>query len=555
MELEVPKTASADEAVAEFVESGMCVHFSLTHNRSHVLANALARRFRDAESLRLIGTGFLEYAATLAGAGALASVEGAFAGNSYPLPGPSAALQSVVEDPASDPHWSNLTMTLRLMAGALGMPAIPTTSLAGTDLWNGAGRERIGSPFGAIDLIAAARPDVAFLHAAMADQDGNAIVYGPFGEDLWGAWAAERVVVSAEKIVDRQDLLAGAPHVGFPGARVDVVVPARFGAHPQGQYIWDSGNGLVSYRDDYEFRRAFRKATRDPGAFQRWLDDWTFNCDHDAYLEKLGSGRLQHLTADRSIVSSPSDMTIDDSTSGEAKRNERAATVAARMIRDRAGNYASIVCGIGLSHLAAWLAARISGGGPFPALVAETGLYDFLPNSDDPYLFSYENSAAAVIHSGYIQMLAALAGPRARSSLAVMAAGEVDQYGNLNSSLDTQGHFIVGSGGANDLCSAASDVLIVTRMARQRLVPNVAFTTSRPKRLIGVATDAGLLERDHEGELILTSVVAEPGKEAEVVRDAIQRCGWGLRVRSKLERLDPPTGFEKGILRTYSRVL
>jgi acyl CoA:acetate/3-ketoacid CoA transferase alpha subunit len=549
------KVVRSDEAISSIVRPGMSVHFSFTHNRSHVLAFELARQFKDSKALRLYGSGLLEYAAVLFGAGALSQVDCAFAGSAYPLPGPSASLQQCVQEENADPHWSNLTMTLRLMAGAMGIPAIPTGSLFGSDLMKGNGRARVDTPFGELTLIEAIRPNVTFLHAPIADTDGNVVIFGPYGEDLWGAWAADHVIVSAECIVDPEELRGYAPHYGFPGARVDAVVLAPYGAHPQGQYVWDPAFDVATYREDYKFRREFREVSADPVKLRSWIEEWVFNSTHDEYLDRLGTDRLSRLAVQSTASGADSTLNPTNEEVAPASVDERAAVVAARTIGSNQASFDSIICGIGLSHLAAWLARRLSDPSSVtPDLVAETGLYGFTPSTDDPYLFSYDNSSASLVHSDYVRMLGVLAGPAARRCLTVVAAGQVDKTGAINSSLDAKGNFLVGSGGANDLCSGASDLLVVTKMGPQRMVETVSFVSGYSKQMLGVATDVGLLERSSEGELILTSVMAEPGGEDEVVAYARSRCGWELKVSPTLTRLDPPTPTELEILRSYANV-
>jgi acyl CoA:acetate/3-ketoacid CoA transferase alpha subunit len=155
------------EAVRRYIEPGMSVHFAFTHNRSHAAAYELARQQRGGRSLELMGTGLLDYAIVLAAAGALRSGISAFAGMTYPAPAPSPSVRELAQAPGSDPHWTNLTVTLRLLAGALGLDAIPVRSLAGTDLERGPDRARVPNPFGEGELLLAAplRPDVAFVHA------------------------------------------------------------------------------------------------------------------------------------------------------------------------------------------------------------------------------------------------------------------------------------------------------------------------------------------------------------------------------------------------------
>ncbi|HEX6362105.1 MAG TPA: CoA-transferase, partial [Albitalea sp.] len=211
------KLVSLHDAVARTVAPGATLLFAFTHNRSHAAAFEVARQFRDRHCLALAATGLLEYASILVAAGAVARLESAFAGGTYPAPAPSRVLQRQIDTgPDSDPDWTNLTMTLRLMAGAMGWPFVPTGSLAGSSLWSGRARARLDDPFSGepSTVIAALQPDVAFVHVPVADTLGNAIVHGPDAEECWGVWAARRVVVTAERIVPPEDLRRLGPRTG-----------------------------------------------------------------------------------------------------------------------------------------------------------------------------------------------------------------------------------------------------------------------------------------------------------------------------------------------------
>ena len=59
-----------------------------------------------------------------------------------------------------------------------------------------------------------------------------------------------------------------------------------------------------------------------------------------------------------------------------------------------------------------------------------------------------------------------------------MGAAIIDQFGHVGSTYDQNGRFIVGSGGANDIAAAASEVLITVNHGRRRLVEHVNHVTS-----------------------------------------------------------------------------
>jgi acyl CoA:acetate/3-ketoacid CoA transferase alpha subunit/acyl CoA:acetate/3-ketoacid CoA transferase beta subunit len=501
-----------------------------------------------------VATGLLEYAAVLCAAGAVRRLESAFAGNTYPAPAPSRQLGEAIDGaPGSDPDWTNLTMTLRLMAGAMGWPFVPTASLAGSDLWDGPGRAEVKNPFadGTASVIAPLRPDVAFLHVPVADTLGNAVVHPPDAEESWGVLAAKRVVVTAERVVSPEALRRLGPRAGVPGSQVDFVVEAPFGAHPQGQFVWAKEEGVASYAEDYEARLQLRKLSRDPKALRTWVEEWVFATDHAGYLARLGEARLARLRAEAeapaAIAAPPPD--------GPPSPEERAAVLAMRFARAEvvAGRARSLFAGIGLAHLAAWGAERWCRADGVPVnLVAETGMVGFRPRAGDPYLFSRPNAAAALFHTSFVRTLGALAGPGAKGCLALLAAGQIDRRGNVNSSRSADGRLIVGSGGANDLGSGGAACLVVMPLKPGRFAAELPFTTTPIRKLAGVATDLGLLGRDgRSGELRIEAVTCDPGREPETVAEIRRRAGLDLPIAEGLVREDPPHERELAVLRSF----
>ena len=549
----MPKQLLLRDAVNELVEPGHAVHFSFTHNRSHVLAYEVARRFAGETCLDLIATGLLDYAIVLEAAGAVRAGLGAFAGTTYPAAAPSPPMRALVARDGSDPHWTNLTVTLRLMAGALGLPAIPTRSLAGTNLAEGPGRASIANPFGdgALMLLEPLAADVAFVHVPVADTDGNAVVQGPMGEDLWGVWGAKRVIVSADEVVAPHELRRMTPSVGLPASLVDAVVHAPYGAHPQAQLVWDPRITSRPYAEDYCFRDDLRAAARKPPTLQRWLRDWVLGVDHDAYLGRLGAARLEALhVAVCTPSAAPAGAMVEDVSPSEAAAVNGVRWLVDRLQRDRRPQR-PLFAGIGLAHLVAFAAARSAARLGVPAqLVAEVGMVGFEPPDGDPYLFSAANAGSAVIHADFVRMLGAVGGPRDHGTIAVLAAGQIDHRGRLNSTQSADGGFIVGSGGANDLASGAAELLVVVPLSKRRTVAKLPFVTAAPRRLQAVATDHGLLEPNESGELLLTAVVARSQDELhQAVKAAQTACGWPLQVANDLQRLDPPADIEVAMLR------
>jgi len=394
------------------------------------------------------------------------------------------------------------------------------------------------------------RPDVAFLHAPIADTLGNTVVHAPDAEEGWGVFAARKVVVTAERVVSPEELRAIGPRRGIPGHIVDHVVAAPFGAHPQGQFVWSKEEGVDSYAEDYAFRTMLRGLVRDPKALRAWVEEWVFGSDHETYVARLGAERLDDLRAQATSPTPAEPKGWDETASAE----ERAAVLAMRIAENEAvaGRAETFFAGIGLAHIAAWGAERRCRSRGVPvALIAETGMADFRPIVGDPYLFNRPNAASSLFHGGFVQTLGVLAGANARHCLALLAAAQIDGHGNINSSRSSDGRLIVGSGGANDLACGAASCLVVMPLKEGRFVERLPFVTTPVRSLAGVATDLGFLKRDGEDGLRIEGVMSEPGRERETLEEISRRCGREMPVAPNLIRFDPPTDEDLALLRGF----
>ena len=481
-------------------------------------------------------------------------MQSAFLGNSFPSPAPARVLgEAVSNEGGHDPHWTNLTMSLRLMAGAMGWPFVPVRSLMGSDLGKGDGRAVVDDPFGSgpVQVVSPLVPDVAFVHGVIADTHGNTVVYGPDGEDLWGAWAARKVVVTAEKVVSPEEFRRLGHRPGLPGNRVTWVSEVPYGAHPQAVFVWND-DGVRPYAEDYPMRAELRRLSRDPAAMRAWVEEWVFQGTHETYLARLGRDRLEALHAAAvAVASEECAVPVEISISTE----ERAAVLAMReaVARVESGSHELLFAGIGLSHIAAWAAEDICHQKGLSAmLVAETGLYGFRPAKGDPYLFNPPNTRSSLFHSDFIHTLGVLGGPTAERCLTMLGAGQMDRKGNINSSMTANGTFLVGSGGANDLVSGNSDYMVVMPAGKGRFLDSLPFVTSPVGRLVAVVTDLGPLELSSvSGDLEIAAVIAEPDQVDEAVALLVKACGWPVAVRKELRLIAPPTPAEVALLRSF----
>lgn len=132
-------------------------------------------------------------------------------------------------------EWSESTMLAALRAGAEHLPFATVALDPATDLRKVNPKiATIASPFDGTPatVVAALRPELALLHAEAIHPDGWVVGVGDtFVDDLL-ARAADRVVVSAERLIDDDELQRHARDVRLLDSWVDHVVVAPMGARP-----------------------------------------------------------------------------------------------------------------------------------------------------------------------------------------------------------------------------------------------------------------------------------------------------------------------------------
>jgi glutaconate CoA-transferase, subunit A len=188
-------------------------------------------------------------------------------------------------------EYSHFGMVGRYTAGAAGLPFYPIRSYFETDLpkANPLIRE-VQSPYGdgVIYAVPPLEPDVTIIHAQRADAAGNTQVWGLLGCQKEAAFAADRVIVVVEELVDEAIVRADPNRTIIPGLIVDAVVVEPFGAHPS--YVQGA------YDRDNRFYLDWDAITKDEDALQAWLREWVYDLDGRAsYVEKLGAAHVASL--------------------------------------------------------------------------------------------------------------------------------------------------------------------------------------------------------------------------------------------------------------------
>ena len=273
----VNKLMTEEEAISRFLNDGD--YLSTDNNPNSLIREIIRQRKRDLWiATKYGGPTFL------IAAGCVSRIDVGFMGTAPYL------TRAVEEGRVRATEWSNGAMTMRHLAGAMGLPFIPIRYMGGTDSFVNSGAKLVTDPFTGqpICLLPAINPDVAMVHVHEADVYGNARIYGPNISSLETAMSAKRTIVSAEEIIDEQEIRRNPQRTTIPHFAVDAVVHAPFGSWP---YFC-----LGRYALDYENLMEQGIAAFDAEKMEDYLDKYIYSVASDReMLEQVGAERLQQL--------------------------------------------------------------------------------------------------------------------------------------------------------------------------------------------------------------------------------------------------------------------
>lgn len=285
----VTKLVPLDAAIRAHVRDGDVVYLAgFTHLIPFAAGHEIIRQGRR-DLVLCRATPDLVYDQMVA-AGVARKLVFSWAGN--PGVGLLPALRRAVEAGSLDiEEYTHFGLVARLRAGASGLPFYPILSGPGSDLaTENALHREVQCPYTGrrVPVVPALCPDVAVIHVQRADAEGNAQVWGIVGEQRDVAFAARRVIVTAEEIVPPEVLRDDPNRTLIPGFAVAAVAEAPWGAHPS------YAQGY--YDRDMAFYLEWDRLARDPETLRSWLDTWVFGVpDRAAYVERWGRERLDAL--------------------------------------------------------------------------------------------------------------------------------------------------------------------------------------------------------------------------------------------------------------------
>jgi acyl CoA:acetate/3-ketoacid CoA transferase alpha subunit len=277
----VPKLMTEKEAIEKFVQDGDYVVYECTYLQrgpSSLIREIVRQRKKDL----WLGAKFTWVtAAILVGAGCVSKMDVGFF-----LFGP-IVHNAIREGRVKVYEYSNVVMTNRIMAGSMGIPFIALRSFGGTDGFKYSAAKIIEDPYSGQPtlIVPALNPDVALIHVQQADIYGNARIFGTGISDRESALASKKVIISAEEIIDTEEIRRDPGRTTIPYYAVDAVVHAPFGALPgtvQGYYASDVPHVM-------EVVAAVLLGQMDP-----YLEKWVHSVEsHQDMLEKrMGVAKL-----------------------------------------------------------------------------------------------------------------------------------------------------------------------------------------------------------------------------------------------------------------------
>jgi glutaconate CoA-transferase, subunit A len=287
------KVATMRDAVAELVRDGDTVAIEgFTHLICFAAGHEIIRQGRrDLTLARMTPDVIYDQ---MIGAGVASKLIFSWLGN--PGVGSLHAIRRRIEDhdpaPLEIEEYSHFGMVCRYVAGASNLPFFPIRSYYESDIPRvNPNIVTMTSPYEdgtEVYVVPPLRPDVAIVHAQRADAEGDTQIWGLLGCQKEVAFAAERVIVVCEELVDEAVIRRDPNRTVIPSAVVDAVVEEPFGCHPsfaQGYYDRDNA-----------FYLAWDRIARDPETLDAWLKEWVHDLgSHREYLEKFGDAHWDAL--------------------------------------------------------------------------------------------------------------------------------------------------------------------------------------------------------------------------------------------------------------------
>jgi acyl CoA:acetate/3-ketoacid CoA transferase alpha subunit/acyl CoA:acetate/3-ketoacid CoA transferase beta subunit len=554
------KILTLAEAVERFVRPGMTLHLAAGIGGPSAAICEIIRQYEGKNpEFTLVQSTVTGHALSLIHCRLVKKLVCSVCANISAQGRPSRIIQDAYENNRIEmENWTLNSLQQRLMAGAMGVPFMPTRSVSGSSVAedNAALFKSIEDPFGSgrrIGLASALVPDIAIVHGCVADAEGNMIPSAPYGEDLWGALASKGgIIVTVERIVPTEFIKRFAALVKIPAYAVNAVVAAPLGIHPFS--LANPGiSDIEPYEKDTDFLDVLYEASRSERSMDEWIREWILQCeDQEQYLDKLGLKRISDLKAKAKRVGNESaPVSVSEEDVVFEPKEMMLIALAREIVKsvDKNG-HKLVLAGAGAAATAAFLAFyRLKSSGF--ELGTGNGQIGYTPVPGEPILASEAGVRRSKILTDTIMMQGVFVGGENNRCLSILGAGQTDKYGNINSTKTAEGKFLVGSGGSNDALNAREAILCLNQK-KDRFVNKLGYITGPGDAVTTVVSTMGIFKKPNpQDELNLAACFQNPQRQSleERVREVRNHCGWDLKTAPVVEEVPGPTPEELKLLR------
>jgi glutaconate CoA-transferase subunit A len=290
--MDTGKLTTMKEAVSKFVKDGDSLYLAgFTHMIPFAAGHEIIRQKR--KNLTLCrATPDIIYDQMIA-AGCCKKLMFSYAGN----PGVGSlrcfrrALEKGVPNKIEIDEYSHFGLSGRLFAGATNMHFLPMRTNIGSDLPpQNPNIKTVKDPYTGdeVSVVPPLKPDVAVVHVQRCDANGNSHIWGIIGEQKDAAFAAKKVIISAEEIVDENIIRSDPNRTLIPDFIVHSVVHEPWACHPS--YV----QGY--YDRDNEFYMQWDEITKEHESTMKYMDEWVFGVeDREQYMKKMQQEKVKKL--------------------------------------------------------------------------------------------------------------------------------------------------------------------------------------------------------------------------------------------------------------------
>jgi acyl CoA:acetate/3-ketoacid CoA transferase alpha subunit/acyl CoA:acetate/3-ketoacid CoA transferase beta subunit len=556
------KLVDLQEAIRRYVKPGMKLHLAAgIGGPSAAICEIIRQYWAKNPEFTLIQSTVTGHALNLVHAKLVKKLICSVCANIGVSGRPSKIIQDACENKQIEmENWTLNSLQQRLMAGALGVPFMPTRSILGSSIAedNKASFKTMDDPFGSgakVGLASALWPDISIVHGCVADIEGNTILAAPYGEDLWGALASKGgAIVTVEKIVPVEFIKKYAALVKIPSYVVQAVATAPLGLHP-----FSLANPGISdidpYEKDVDFLNILYEASASEHALDEWIREWVLHCEnHGQYLSRLGEKRIADLKEKSGKVKSEtfaiSQPRLDANAEFEPREMMLIALAREIMSSVEKQQHKMVLAGAGAAATAAFLAYYQLKPAGFE-LGTGNGQIGYTPVPGEPILASEAGVRRSKMLTDTIMMQGVFIGGENNKCLSILGAGQMDKYGNINSTKTSRGRFLVGSGGANDALNARETIMCLDQ-SKDRFVDKLTYVTGRGYSVTAVVSTMGIFRKPTpQDELHLVACFPNPHAPSleERVKEIRNHCGWDLKTAPVIEEAPRPSPEELRLLR------